>query len=142
MKLKPTYIKGDYKKSKFFNNQSRLVCGCSGLGGVWRPITEKDALDMLIYALENGICAFDTAPSYNKSQLFLGKALKEWSGEKPFVSTKVGRLRTEKAEDCVVDYTPNAMRKSVYESLDVLGIDKIDLLFLHEPHLVPVEKNG
>lgn len=140
MSTKPTYIKGDHKKSEFFNNQSRLVMGCSGLGGVWRPIEEKDALNTLRYALENGVRVFDTAPSYNKSQLYLGKALKEWSGEKPFISTKVGRLKADKADDCIVDYSPETMRKSVYESLETIGIDSIDLLFLHEPHLVPVEK--
>lgn len=140
MSTKPTYIKGDHKKSKFFNNQSRLVLGCSGLGGVWRPIEEKDALETLRYALENGVTVFDTAPSYNKSQYFLGKALEQWSGKKPFISTKVGRLRADKADECIVDYSPETMRKSVYESLETIGIDSIDLLFLHEPHLVPVEK--
>ncbi|WPR71089.1 aldo/keto reductase [Flavobacterium sp. NG2] len=137
---KPTYITGDYTKSPFFNNESRLVVGCSGLGGVWRPIEEKVAIDTLLHALEDGVRVFDTAPSYNKSQFFLGKTLKEWSGEKPFISTKVGRLRSEKADDCIVDYSPETMKKSLYESLEVLGLDKIDLLFLHEPHLVPVEK--
>lgn len=140
MGTKPTYIKGDYKKSEFFNDQSRMVCGCSGLGGVWRPIEEKDAVETLLYALENGVSVFDTAPSYNKSQEYLGKTLKQWSGEKPFISTKVGRLKADKADDCIVDYSPETMRKSVYESLEVLGIDSIDLLFLHEPHLVPIEK--
>lgn len=140
MKTRPTYIKGDYKTSPFFNNESRLVCGCSGLGGVWRPVEEKDAVSTLLYALEHGISVFDTAPSYNKSQYYLGKALKEWTGKKPFISTKVGRLRADRADDCIVDYTPETMRKSVYESLETIGIDAIDLLFVHEPHLVPVDK--
>lgn len=140
MSTQPTYIKGDYTKSKLFNNQSRLVLGCSGLGGVWRPIEEKDALATLRFALEHGVSVFDTSPSYNNSQYFLGKALKAWSGQKPFISTKVGRLKAEKADDCILDYSPETMRKSVYESLDTLGIDSIDLLFLHEPHLVPIEK--
>tara|TARA_R110002126_G_scaffold291782_1_gene458031 strand:+ start:58000 stop:58947 length:948 start_codon:yes stop_codon:yes gene_type:complete len=140
MKTKPTYIKGDYKKSDFFSYESRLVLGCSGLGGVWRSIEEKTAIGILMHALENGISVFDTSPSYNKSQEFVGKALKEWTGKKPFVSTKVGRLKADRAEDTIVDYATEAMRKSVYESLDVLGLDSIDLLFLHEPHLVPVEK--
>ena len=113
MSTKPTYIKGDYKKSSFFNNQSRLVVGCSGLGGVWRPIEEKDAVETLMYALENGVSVFDTAPSYNKSQQYLGKALKQWTGKKSFISTKVGRLKADKAEDCIVDYSPETMRKSV-----------------------------
>jgi len=137
---KPTYIKDDHTKSSFFNQQSRLVCGCSGLGGVWRPIAEKDALDIILFALENGVSVFDTAPSYNKSQEFLGKALKIWSGEKPIISTKVGRLQSEKADDCVVDYSTETMKKSIYESLEVIGVDHIDILFLHEPHLVPVHK--
>lgn len=140
MKTKPTYIKKDYKKSTYFKNQSRLVLGCSGLGGVWRPIKEKDATDIILHALENNVRVFDTSPSYNKSQEYLGKALKLWSGEKPFISTKVGRLQADRAEDCIVDYTTETMRKSVYESLETLGLDQIDLLFLHEPHLVPVER--
>lgn len=140
MSTKPTYIQGDYKKSTFFNGQNRLVCGCSGLGGVWRPIEEKDAVDTITYALENGVRVFDTAPSYNKSQEYLGKALKLWTGEKPFISTKVGRLQADKADDCIVDYSTETMRKSVHESLETLGLDQIDLLFLHEPHLVPVER--
>lgn len=140
MNVKPTYIKGDYKTSTFFNGKSRLVMGCSGIGGVWRPIQEKDAVNVLMHAFENGVSVFDTAPSYNRSQEFLGKALKQWTGEKPFISTKVGRLKADKADDCIVDYSPETMRKSVYESLELLGIDSIDLLFLHEPHLVPVEK--
>ena len=137
---KPTYIRDDHTKSSFFNQQSRLVCGCSGLGGVWRPIAEKDAVDIILFALENGVSVFDTAPSYNKSQEFLGKALKIWSGEKPIISTKVGRLQYEKADDCIVDYSTETMKKSVYESLEVIGVNHIDILFLHEPHLVPVHK--
>ena len=138
--IKPTYITGDYKKSRFFDNKSRLVLGCSGLGGVWRPIEEKNAVGTLIYALENGVRVFDTAPSYNKSQFFLGKALKQWQGEKPFISTKVGRLKAETAEDTIVDYSTKSMKASLYESLEVLGLDTIDLIFLHEPHLVPLDK--
>ena len=138
--IKPTYITRDYKKSKFFDNKSRLVLGCSGLGGVWRPIEEKNAVGTLMYALENGVRVFDTAPSYNKSQIFLGKALKQWQGEKLFVSTKVGRLKAETAEDTIVDYSTKSMKASLYESLEVLGLDTIDLIFLHEPHLVPLDK--
>ena len=138
--IKPTYINGDYKKSRFFDNKSRLVLGCSGLGGVWRPIEERDAVGTLMYALENGVSVFDTAPSYNKSQFFLGKALKQWQGEKPFISTKVGRLKTERAEDTLVNYSTKSMKASLHNSLEVLGLDTIDLLFLHEPHLVPVDR--
>ena len=93
-----------------------------------------------MFALENGVRVFDTSPSYNNSQLFLGKALKQWQGEKPFISTKVGRLKTKRAEDTLVDYSTKSMKSSLYNSLEVLGLDAVDLLFLHEPHLVPIDR--
>lgn len=136
----PTYIDRDYKKSHFFKNTSRLVCGCSGLGGVWRPVTEKVAVGTLLYAMENGISVFDVAPSYNRGQEFLGKALRESSRKDFFISTKVGRLKANRADHVKVDYNTDAMRKSIYESLDMMHLEHIDLLFLHEPHLAPLDK--
>jgi aryl-alcohol dehydrogenase-like predicted oxidoreductase len=72
--------------------------------------------------------------------LYLGRALAQWKGEKPFVSTKVGRLRAESAFDVRLDYSPQGMRDSLKRSLDTLGLAKVDLLFLHEPQWVPVER--
>lgn len=136
---KPTYKNSDYRFTNKFNGGSRLVLGTSGLGGVWGEVDERESIDALLYALENGIEVIDTAPSYNMAQEYTGKALQEWNGKRPFLSTKIGRLKANKADEIYLDYSAEGMRKSMDESLELLGVDYIDLLFLHEPQLVPIE---
>lgn len=137
--MKPTYISGDYTKSPAFDNQTRLVYGTSGLGGVWGKVNQRDSIDALLYAFDNGISALDTAPSYANAEYFVGMALKEWQGETPFVSTKIGRLKGKDAFETRLDYSAEGMKRSLDNSLKTLGLDTIDLLFLHEPQLVPLE---
>ena len=137
---RPTYITGDYRISKFFNNGSRLVCGTSGLGGVRTGADETGSTDIMLYALERGIRVFDTAPSYSNAQECLGKALKRWNGPLPFISTCVGRLKAGEADEVIVDYRPGMMRKRLVESLDIMGIEKVDLLFLSEPNRIPSDR--
>lgn len=139
MKLTPTY-KADIFKSDFPGYGSRLVYGTSGLGGVWGKVDEKESIDCILYALENDILSFDTSPSYSNAELFLGKALAKWKGQRPFVSTKVGRLKADSAFDARLDYSPGGMRESLMRSLDLLRLDNVDLLFLHEPQWVPIER--
>lgn len=138
--MKPTYIKGDYTKSPAFNNGTRLVYGTSGLGGVWGKVDQTDSIDALLYAFENGISALDTAPSYANAEYYVGLALREWTGTKPFVSTKIGRLKGKDAFETKLDYTTDGMKRSLDNSLKTLGLTTIDLLFLHEPQLVPLNK--
>ncbi|MEM9338006.1 MAG: aldo/keto reductase [Bacteroidota bacterium] len=138
---KPTYI-NDYSTSTAFDGQSRLVYGTSGLGGVWGAVEEEESVNAILYALENGLSVFDTAPSYANAEMYLGKALRQWTGSKPFISTKVGRLRGEDAFEVKLDYSKEAMTRSLNNSLETLGLDQIDLLFLHEPQLVPIEQIG
>ncbi|TYA71738.1 aldo/keto reductase [Seonamhaeicola marinus] len=141
--MKPTYITGEHSISPAFNNQTRLVYGTSGLGGVWGKVDQRDSIDALLYAFENGISALDTAPSYANAEYYVGMALREWKGTKPFVSTKIGRLKGKDAFETKLDYSPEGMKRSLNNSLETLGLEKIDLLFLHEPQLVPIEKiNG
>jgi aryl-alcohol dehydrogenase-like predicted oxidoreductase len=138
--MKPTYLENINEESYDFGHGSRLVYGCSGLGGVWGETNYEESVDCLLYAFENGIMSLDTSPSYNMSQTVVGKALAQWKGKRPFISTKVGRLRSTNAHDTVVDYSPARMTQSMFESLETLGIDHVDILFLHEPYLVPLEK--
>lgn len=135
---KPTFVNTDYKHTEKFNGESRLVVGTAGLGGVWGEVEEDESIEAILYALEHGIEVIDTAPSYHRAEEYVGKALRQWQGELPFISTKVGRLPAKKADEVYVDYSPQAMRESLSRSLDLLDIDFIDLLFLHEPQLVPV----
>lgn len=138
--MKPTYL-ADINNSNFnFSHGSRLVYGCSGLGGVWGQTDYEESVDCLLYAFENGILSLDTAPSYNESEKVVGKALARWKGERPFISTKVGRLKSQSAHETIVDYSPGRMLQSVEESLETLGVDHVDLLFLHEPYLVPLDR--
>jgi aryl-alcohol dehydrogenase-like predicted oxidoreductase len=137
--MKPTYIK-DEKSAHSFSHGGRLVCGTSGLGGVWGEIDPEESVQSILFALENGIRAFDTAPSYANAETYLGLALRKWKGEKPFISTKVGRLKGVDAFDCKTDYSSSRMKQSVHESLEKLGLEKVDLLFLHEPQLVPINE--
>ena len=139
MKFYPTY-KANIYESKFPAYGSRLVYGTSGLGGIWGKVNEPESIDCILYALENEITSFDSAPSYNNAELYLGKALKQWRGNVPFVSTKVGRLRGDTAFNAKLDYSSQGMKESVLRSLDVLGLDKVNLLFLHEPQWVPLDK--
>lgn len=116
------------------------MLGTAGIGGLWGTVDETESVNTLLYALRNGVRVFDTSPSYYNAQEYIGKALQEWDGQKPFISTKVGRLKAEKPDEVYVDYTLEGIRRSVENSLELLGVDYIDLLFLHEPQLVPVDR--
>ncbi len=133
---KPSYI-DNHELSEAFNNESRLVYGTSGLGGVWGKVDATESVEALLYAFENGISVLDTAPSYANSELYVGEALRQWKGKKPFVSTKIGRLKGADAFEVKLDYSQEGMRRSLENSLKTLGLENIDLLFLHEPQLVP-----
>jgi len=140
MMNKPTYFDNDYTMSEKFNGDSRLVLGTAGIGGLWGDVRENESIDALLYALDNGVEVLDTSPSYRDAQEFVGKALARWTGPKPFISTKVGRLKADEPDEVYLDYSRDGMRKSVHKSLDLIGVDKIDLLFLHEPQLVPIDR--
>ncbi len=137
----PTYLADIAKPCHpFLEKGSRLTYGTSGLGGVWGKVEEEESIDCLLYAFEHHVTSIDTSPSYYKAESYVGKALRRWSGKRPFISTKVGRLPAERADECYVDYSPARMRDSLMRSLDQMGVERIDLLFLHEPQLVPLEK--
>jgi aryl-alcohol dehydrogenase-like predicted oxidoreductase len=139
MTRNPTY-KADISAGDFPAKGSRLVMGTSGLGGVWGAVKEEESVQCILTAMENGISSFDTAPSYANAEYYLGKAFKRWKGELPFVSTKVGRLKADTAFDARLDYSSKGMKDSVRRSLDLLGIDKVSLIFLHEPQWAPLDR--
>jgi aryl-alcohol dehydrogenase-like predicted oxidoreductase len=122
-----------------------LVYGTSGLGGVWGTVDPGESVDCLLYALENGITSLDTSPSYSNSETYVGRALRQWKARSgvpalPFLSTKVGRLQAATAHDARLDYSVEGMTSSLKRSLDLLGVDSVDLLFLHEPQWVPLDR--
>ncbi|MCF7686957.1 MAG: aldo/keto reductase [Cephaloticoccus sp.] len=120
---------------------SRLALGLAGLGGAWGPVDQDESLATIQRALELGLNVFDTAPAYGTAEALLGRALGQWRGPRPIISTKVGRLAGRDSHEENYDHTPAGMRASLERSLDALGVAKVDLLFLHEPQMVsPAER--
>ncbi len=111
----------------------RLVLGTAGLAGLWGPVDPGESLRTLLMAFEAGILHVDTAPAYAHAESLVGRALKAWTGPRPFVSTKAGKKRSDSPDIAILDYSPEGIRSSVEESLRALGLDVIDLLFLHDP---------
>ncbi len=119
-------------------NLNRLVLGTVGIGGIWGPVDAAESVQTIIAALEAGISAIDTAPAYGDAESYVGLALKEWKGPTPVISSKVGRLKGFSATAGVYDYSEQAMTRSVEQTLETLGIDSLDILFLHDPaHMDP-----
>ena len=111
----------------------RLVIGTAGLAGLWGPVDPEASLRTLLMAFEAGILHVDTAPAYAHAETLVGRALKAWSGPRPFVSTKAGKKRSDSPDIAILDYTPEGIQTSVEESLRLLGLEVIDLLYLHDP---------
>lgn len=112
------------------------VLGTAAIGGVWGRVDPKESIKTILLSLELGVRALDTAPAYGDAELFVGKALKEWKGIMPQISTKAGRLKSYRGDEGFYDYTPQGIERSVLNSLRTLGVSSINLLFLHEPDAI------
>ncbi|CAL1517913.1 aldo/keto reductase [Chitinophaga sp. MM2321] len=117
-------------------NNERCVLGTAGLGGIWGKVDPKESVDTILTALEAGINAIDTAPAYGDAEMYVGEALRLWSGERPQLSTKVGRLKSYAADEGRYDYSHSGMQRSVAQSLETLGVPQLDILFLHDPDAI------
>ena len=114
----------------------KVILGTAGLGGIWGKVNANESLATILAALELGIKALDTAPAYGDAEYIVGYALQQWKGEKPLISTKVGRKKGYAVDDGRYDYTADGMKKSVEQSLKALGVSKVDILFLHDPDAI------
>lgn len=115
---------------------ARLGYGAMGLGGAFGSFNEKEGIRSVLTYLEKGGNFIDTARHYGQSEYMLGKALKQWAGEKPFIATKVqshGPDNTRWAIPPPVDTTfpRHLIRQNTGESLRLLGVDCLDCLQLH-----------
>lgn len=109
-----------------------LSFGASSLGGVFHSIKENDAVRAVFTAVENGLNFIDVSPYYGhyKAETVLGKALKELPRESFILSTKVGRYGKDGVNTW--DYSAKRATESVYESMERLNIDHIDLINVHD----------
>ena len=122
-----------------------LGFGCASLGNLYHEVSDEEATNILTTAQVNGFRYFDTAPHYGQglSERRVGDALR---GSSDYVlSTKVGRLLRPAgyaAErhgfvspmpfDIEYDYSYEGVMRSFEDSLQRLGLDRIDILFMHD----------
>ena len=117
---------------------SRLNFGAMGLNCAFGAFDEDELIRSIHEAMDSGITMFDTARSYMDSERILGRAFREWKGEKPFVGSKAIPAEGNAnpgwgiPNPVEVAYPPGAVRKSVEESLRQLGVETIDLMQLHQ----------
>jgi D-threo-aldose 1-dehydrogenase len=129
-----------------------LSYGAANVGNLYRPLSDDQAHAVLEAAWNTGIRYFDTAPHYGLglSERRLGDFLKTKPRDEYIVSTKVGRLlqanpeglgQLDTANDFAVpaemkrvwDFSADGIHRSLDESLTRLGLDSIDILYLHDP---------
>ena len=111
---------------------SHLCFGASSLGSVFHETKESESIEAVETAIEGGINFIDVSPYYGhyKAETVLGKALKRIPRDKYFLSTKVGRYGKDGVNTW--DYSGKRATESVYESMERLNIDYIDLINVHD----------
>lgn len=114
-----------------------LGCGLIAIGRQWGTTpevpSEKEALHFLESAHESGIRFFDTAPSYGLSEERLGKFLRSLSAHQRSevtVATKFGEHWDSEKQSAYADHSLEALRRSLDQSLHLLG--QISILQLHK----------
>lgn len=117
---------------------THLGFGSSGMSRDW--ISDETAQATFEAAWEAGIRAIDTAPFYGtgRSEVLVGRALRGIPRDAYILSTKVGRsvLGAPKPGEAgtgwAFDFSAEAVKRSIDESLARLRVDRIDLLYIHD----------
>lgn len=119
----------------------RVGLGTAPLGGLYDLIPVEQSTATVRQALERGVAFFDTAPHYGAglAETRLGEALAGVPRESFVLSTKVGRLVDVFGEDAHQDFSREGVLRSVEASLERLGVDRIDVLHVHDPDFVMTE---
>ncbi|MEO3926845.1 aldo/keto reductase [Micromonosporaceae bacterium B7E4] len=130
---------------------TELGFGASQGGNLYRATTDEEFATAVDTAWDAGVRYYDTAPHYGLglSERRLGAALRHRPRDEYVVSTKVGRLLVPTPEDAhrrdpegfdvtathrrVWDFSRDGVRRSIEASLDRTGLDRIDVVYLHDP---------
>jgi D-threo-aldose 1-dehydrogenase len=129
---------------------TELGFGGSQLGNLHRAMTDEEASETVRAAWDAGMRYFDTAPHYGLglSERRLGCSLRTFPREEFVVSTKVGRWLEpsyagghQDPEGFVVpathrrvwDFSRDGVLRTIEASLERLGLDRIDLVLIHDP---------
>jgi D-threo-aldose 1-dehydrogenase len=131
---------------------TELGFGAASLGNLYVETSDEVAAAAVDAAWDAGIRYFDTAPHYGLglSERRLGAALQGRPRDEFVLSTKVGRLLVPNPEPTPRDpdlfevpgdltrrwdFSRDGVHRSVEQSLDRLGLDRIDIAFLHDPEV-------
>ncbi|MGW1496063.1 aldo/keto reductase [Streptomyces sp. NPDC002402] len=129
---------------------TELSFGAAAIGNLYTPVEPEAAAAAVDAAWDAGIRTFDTAPHYGLglSERRLGEALRTRPRDAYTLSTKAGRLLEPCPADGddldhgfavpadhrrVWDFSADGVRRSIEESLERLGLDRIDIVYLHDP---------
>jgi D-threo-aldose 1-dehydrogenase len=132
---------------------TELGFGGASIGNLYRETSDEDAQKAVDAAWALGIRYFDTAPHYGLglSESRLGRALARYPRDEFVISTKVGRLlvpnesRTGRDPEGFevpddyrreLDYSRDGILRSVDASLERLGLDRIDIVYVHDPDAI------
>jgi D-threo-aldose 1-dehydrogenase len=125
--------------------------GVAALGNLLRPVSQQEWEGAMPAAWESGVRYFDVAPHYGLglAERRLGLGLRGRPRDEFLISTKVGRLlrpvanstsaRDDEGFDVpadfirVRDYSRDGIRRSLESSLERLGLDRVDIAFVHDP---------
>jgi D-threo-aldose 1-dehydrogenase len=127
---------------------TRLSFGTAPLGNLFEAVPDAAAQAALEAAWSSGIRFYDTAPLYGHglAETRLGNFLRDKPRDSYTLATKVGRLLRAGAEpepgqsyvdtppvNPVFDFSYDATLRSVEESLERIGLDRVDILHIHDP---------
>lgn len=128
---------------------TRLGLGSAPLGGLFSAVSEEEAEAVVERAWELGVRFFDTAPLYGSglAERRLGRVLARKPRDEFVLATKVGRLLRASAPpgggeqlfagrpplNPVFDFSHDGVLRSLEESLERLGLDRVDVLHIHDP---------
>ncbi|MFC6093852.1 aldo/keto reductase [Saccharothrix lopnurensis] len=129
---------------------SRLGFGGGPVGNLFTAVSDEDAAGALAAAWDAGIRYFDTAPHYGLglSERRIGAFLRTRPRAGFAVSTKVGRVlepfdgggddlahsfAVPATHRRVWDFGADGVRRSLESSLDRMGLDRVDVVYVHDP---------
>jgi D-threo-aldose 1-dehydrogenase len=140
---------------------TRLGLGTAEIAGLYRPVSDDDAVRLVRHAWDAGVRYFDSAPlyGYGNGERRLGLGLRGRDRDDFTISTKVGRLlvprdavpagavvdrqQRDGVDDAfysgtppvrpIFDFSQDAVTRSLEESLRRLDLDRIDIAYIHDP---------
>jgi len=127
---------------------TRFGLGTAPLAGLFEAVDEAQGIAVIERAWDAGIRFFDTAPLYGHglAEMRLGKVLRQKPRDEFRLATKVGRLlradvppepgqswRGTPPVNPTFDFSYEGVMRSFEESLERLGLDRVDILHIHDP---------